>query len=103
MRNGSVCRKPPIKVMRPVTIPRKMGLPRPVSDPSSESPSEKAIEIPAPTAVGCTNQEDGAGVMRGKGCGKDGRERRDRAVHKAREAGLDDAQDEVLVVADDVC
>src|SRR5580692_768916 len=50
MRNGSVCRKPPMNVMKPVTSPRKTGLPRPVSEPSSESPSENAIEIPAPTA-----------------------------------------------------
>src|ERR1700722_17284556 len=39
-----------MKVMRPVTRPRKTGLPRPVSSPSSESPSEKAMEMPAPTA-----------------------------------------------------
>src|SRR6267154_902403 len=39
-----------MKVMSPVTRPRKTGLPRPVSSPSSESPSEKAMEMPAPTA-----------------------------------------------------
>ncbi len=40
-----------MKVMPPVTRPRKTGLPRPVSSPSSDSPSENAIEIPAPTAA----------------------------------------------------
>src|SRR3979490_2750145 len=39
-----------MNVIRPGTRPRKMGLPRPVSEPSSERPSENAIEIPAPTA-----------------------------------------------------
>ena len=42
MRKGRVCRKPPMKVIRPVTNPRKIGLPRPVSSPSSEMPSEKS-------------------------------------------------------------
>ena len=39
-----------MNVIRPVTMPRKTGLPRPVSSPSSERPSEKAMEMPAPTA-----------------------------------------------------
>src|SRR5688500_11727858 len=51
MRKGRVCRMPPTNVARPVIVPRKYGLPRPVSDPSSESPSEKPMLIPAPTAA----------------------------------------------------
>src|SRR2546429_1312786 len=39
---------PPAVVMSPVTPPRSHGEPRPVSEPSSESPSENAMEIPAP-------------------------------------------------------
>src|SRR5829696_7649118 len=42
---------PPTNVARPVIVPRKNGLPRPVSDPSSESPTEKPMLIPAPTAA----------------------------------------------------
>ena len=42
---------PPTKVAKPVMAPRNSGLPRPVSDPSSESPSEKPMLIPAPTAA----------------------------------------------------
>src|SRR5438105_6112763 len=48
IKNGSVCPIPPAVVINPVTPPRSQGDPRPVSEPSSESPSEKAIEIPAP-------------------------------------------------------
>src|SRR5215213_2445801 len=51
MRKGRVCRMPPTNVARPVIVPRKNGLPRPVSEPSSESPSEKPMLIPAPTAA----------------------------------------------------
>ncbi len=50
-RNGSVCKMPPTNVATPVMKPRKIGLPRPVSVPSSESPSEKAMLIAAPTAA----------------------------------------------------
>ena len=35
--------------MPPVTMPRISGEPRPVSEPSSDSASAKAIEMPAPT------------------------------------------------------
>src|SRR6266851_1485971 len=48
IKKGSVCPIPPAVVINPVTAPRSHGDPRPVSEPSSESPSEKAIEIPAP-------------------------------------------------------
>src|SRR5256885_9843188 len=48
MRKGRVCPIPPAVVINPVTPPRSQGDPRPVNEPSSESPSEKAIEIPAP-------------------------------------------------------
>src|SRR5215208_3499367 len=51
MRKGRVCKMPPTNVAKPVIVPRKIGLPRPVSDPSSESPSEKPMLIPAPTAA----------------------------------------------------
>ena len=40
-----------MNVPTPVIVPRMTGLPRPVSSPVSDSPSEKAIEIPAPIAV----------------------------------------------------
>ena len=40
-----------MKVPTPVIPPRTTGLPRPVSSPVSESPSENAIEIPAPNAA----------------------------------------------------
>ena len=49
---------------------------------------------------GRPDQEDGVGVVRREGCGEDRRQRGDRAVHEAGEAGLDDAQHKVLVVAD---
>ena len=42
---------PPTNVPIPVIPPRIIGLPRPVSSPVSESPSENAIEMPAPIAV----------------------------------------------------
>jgi len=51
MRNGSVCRMPPRNVPAPVIAPRRYGRPRPVRSPVSESPSEKAMLTPAPTAV----------------------------------------------------
>jgi len=46
-----VCRIPPRKVPTPVIDPRTAGLPRPVSSPVSESPSENAIEMAAPIEV----------------------------------------------------
>jgi|GEM_PF-3710834 len=51
IKNGSVCMTPPKNVMTPVIDPRIAGFPRPVREPSSDKPSEKAIEIPAPTAA----------------------------------------------------
>ena len=42
------------------------------------------------------------GVVGGEGGGEDGGKGRDGAVHKTREAGLDDAQHKALVVVDDV-
>ena len=51
IRKGSVCRMPPMNVPTPVIEPRTTGLPRPVSVPVSERPSENAIEMPAPIAV----------------------------------------------------
>ena len=40
-----------MNVPRPVIAPRTNGLPRPVSSPVSERPSEYAIETPAPIAL----------------------------------------------------
>jgi len=40
-----------MNVPTPVIVPRRAGLPRPVSSPVSERPSEKAIEIAAPIEV----------------------------------------------------
>jgi hypothetical protein len=46
---GQVCPMPPRKVMAPRAIPRSTGAPRPVSEPSSDRASAKAMEMPAPT------------------------------------------------------
>ena len=51
IRKGRVWSDPPKKVMMPVIPPRTTGLPRPVSSPSSESASDKAMLIPAPVAA----------------------------------------------------
>ena len=40
-----------MKVPTPVIAPRTAGLPRPVSSPVSERPSENAIETPAASAL----------------------------------------------------
>ena len=40
-----------MNVPSPVIPPRTNGLPRPVSSPVSDRPSENAIEIPAPIEV----------------------------------------------------
>src|SRR5688572_31546505 len=40
---------PPMVVITPHTEPRSHGVPRPVSEPSSESASAKPMEMPAPT------------------------------------------------------
>src|SRR5213082_145749 len=48
IKNGSVCPIPPAVVINPVTLPRSQGEPRRVSEPSSDSPSENGMEIPAP-------------------------------------------------------
>src|SRR2546423_480555 len=51
MRNGSECSAPPTKVIAPMITPRMTALPRPVSLPSSERPSERPMLMPAPSAV----------------------------------------------------
>src|SRR5579862_1305769 len=42
---------PPANVPPPVIAPRSTGFPRPVRSPVSDSPSEKAMLTPAPSAV----------------------------------------------------
>jgi hypothetical protein len=42
---------PPVKVPRPTIPPRRQALPRSVTSPVSDSPSENAMLIPAPIAV----------------------------------------------------
>ena len=51
IRNGSACAKPPTNVAAPVISPRVSALPRPVIEPSSLSPSDRPIEIAAPSAA----------------------------------------------------
>jgi hypothetical protein len=46
-----VWKMPPTKVPTPVIAPRMSGLPRPVTSPVSDSPSENAMLTPAPIAV----------------------------------------------------
>ena len=50
-RNGSVWNVPPTKVAVPVIRPRTRELPRPVSWPSSERPSESPMLMAAPKAA----------------------------------------------------
>ena len=54
-----------MNVPRPVIPPRMAGLPRPVSSPVSDRPSEKAIEIPAPIEVArpATKAKNGLWLM----------------------------------------
>src|SRR6266853_6416423 len=49
IKKGRVCPIPPAAVISPQIGPLIQGLPRPVSEPSSESDSANPIEIPAPT------------------------------------------------------
>ena len=56
---------PPRNVPTPVIAPRAIGLPRPVSSPVSESPSEYAMLMPAPIAVASAGDE---GVVRACAC-----------------------------------
>ena len=78
-----------MKVIRPVTR-RKMGLPRPVSLPSSDRPSEKAMEIPAPTAEAAPMRKTVRELCVAKAVAKMG----------AR-VETEDAQDKVFVAAED--
>src|SRR3954454_25052808 len=48
MRNGSAWATPPTNVATPVMSPRVGAAPRPVSEPSSDSPSLSPIEMAAP-------------------------------------------------------
>lgn len=50
---------------------------------------------------GRADQEDSARVVGGERCREDWRQRRDGAIHEAREPGLHDAQDKALVIFDD--
>ena len=55
------------------------------------------------TDGGCrADKEDGMGVVGGERGREDGCEGRDRAVHKTCEPRLNDAQNEVLIVGDNV-
>src|SRR6266545_3936090 len=51
IRKGRVWKVPPTKVAMPVSAPRTTELPRPLSSPSSESPSDRPMLIAAPSEV----------------------------------------------------
>ena len=90
---------PPRPVIRPQTTPRTSGRPRPVRLPSSERRFGKTH---ADAGADAGRQADGEGfpaVVRGEGGGEERGERRDRAVHQARPAGLNHLKHEKPVAA----
>ena len=94
MRYGSVWPRPPSVVIRPQTTPRIHGWPRPVRLPSSDSASAKPMLMPAPTEAASPTRKASQGLRVAKAAAKQRRERGDRAIHQAGQAGLDDLQDE---------
>src|SRR4029078_12568444 len=101
---------PPRVVMRPQTMRRIQGGPRPVRVPSSESASAKPMLMPAPIeaaraarkrsgrrpgAMCARGDREGVGADAGsEGGGEERGQRADAAVHEAGEAGLNNLQHE---------
>ena len=97
MRKGSACAAPPTNVATPVIIPRVTELPRPVSEPSSDSPSERPIEMAAPSAA-ATPTSSAAREPDTYAAAKIGARRGDGAVDQADESRLDHPQLELARV-----
>src|ERR1700719_1354245 len=89
---------PPTVVMRPQTAPRAQGRPRPLRTPSSDIASAKPMLIPAPTEAAMPTRKASLLVCVAKAAAKDGRERRDGAVHQSSEAGLDNLEHEAATL-----
>ena len=86
-----------MNVPTPVIVPRTTGLPRPVSSPVSESPSENAMLTPAPIAVATPGDEGGLRVVGVERDREDRGERRERAVDQADHRRLDALQEELVI------
>ena len=71
-----------------------IGLPRPVSSPVSDRPSEYAIEMPAPIDGGEAGDERGVRLVRVERDSEDGRKRRQRPVDQADHGRLDALEEE---------
>ena len=90
-----------MNVPTPVIPPRTSGLPRPVSSPVSERPSENAIEMPAPIEVARPATNGVEGLVARDRDREDRRERRERAVDQPDHRRLDALEQEILVLGRD--
>ena len=93
-----MCRIPPRNVPTPVIAPRVSGVPRPVSSPVSERPSENAIEIAAPIDVARPADERVVRLVGGERDREDRRQRRERAVDQPDHRRLHALQQEMVLV-----
>jgi hypothetical protein len=78
---------PPTVVMRPQTVPRAQGRPRPLSTPSSDIASAKPMLMPAPTEAAMPTRKASLLVCVAKAAAKTGASVETGAVHQSREAG----------------
>ena len=89
---------PPRNVPPPVIEPRTIGLPRPVSSPVSERPSEKPMLIAGAERGREARDERVARVVRRERDREDRRERRERAVDEPDHRRLDALEEEGVLV-----
>lgn len=90
---------PPMKVATPVIEPRKSGLPRPINSPVSESPSEKAMLIPAPTAAANPTKNAMRGSPVAKAVAKRGAKVETEPSMRPTKLGLNHLEHEVLTIS----
>ena len=88
-----------MNVPTPVIEPRTKGLPRPVSSPVSERPSEYAIEIARADRGREPGDERGVRLVRVERDAEDRCERRKRAVDQPDHRGLDALEQEGVLAS----
>ena len=102
IRNGSVCRIPPMNVPTPVIAPRTTGLPRPVSSPVSERPSREGHRDRRADRGREPGDERRVRLVREDRDAEDRRQRRQRAVDQPDHRRLHALEEEMLLDRHDV-
>jgi hypothetical protein len=82
----------------PVMLPRKMGRPRPVTMPSSDSASARPMLTPAPSEAANPTKKPVFRLSCKAGDSENRCKGRDRAIHQTQQCRLDFLQNEILLI-----